>query len=289
MNPLVNVVGILGAVGLVALVAWAGSQGSVAVSGFPLFALCAVLAVLIQWVVFVPSFAAHTEHYFDLTGSLTYISLVACALLLTEPDPRAVLIGVLVVVWAARLGSFLFLRVRADGEDRRFKEMKYSFLWFLMTWTIQGAWTFVTVAAGLAAMTSLDKVPLGFAALLGVLLWVAGFAIEVLADRQKRAFRADQSRQTDFITTGLWAWSRHPNYFGEILLWCGVALIALPALSGWQLATLISPLFVVLLLTQVSGIPMLERRADKKWGEDPLYQAYKQATPVLIPRPPSRA
>ena len=96
----------------------------------------------------------------------------------------------------------------------------------------------------------------------------------------------DASRETEFITTGLWAWSRHPNYFGEIALWCGIALIALPALSGWQYLTLISPVFVVVLLTRISGVPMLERRADKKWGADPLYQRYKEATPVLIPRPP---
>ena len=208
--------------------------------------------------------------------------------LLAEPDARALLIGLLIVVWAGRLGTFLFRRVRADGADRRFKEMKFNFVWFLMTWTIQGAWTFVTAAAGLAAMTSMHKVELGPMAGIGVLLWLAGFTIEVLADQQKRAFRADRQRTTEFITTGLWAWSRHPNYFGEILLWVGIALIALPALSGWQLATLVSPLFVVLLLTQVSGIPMLERRADKKWGGDPIYQAYKRSTPVLVPRLPGR-
>jgi steroid 5-alpha reductase family enzyme len=241
----------------------------------------------VQWIVFVPSFLAHTEHYFDLTGSLTYITLVLAAWAFADPDPRALLIGSLVLVWALRLGTFLFRRVRADGADRRFQQMKHKFLWFLMTWTIQGAWVLVTLAAGLAAMTSPDAVDLGALALLGAALWAIGFVIEVVADQQKRRFKADPHRETEFITSGLWAWSRHPNYFGEILLWIGVALIALPALSGWQWVTLISPFFVIVLLTQVSGVPMLERRADKKWGGDPRYQAYKESTPVLVPRPPS--
>jgi steroid 5-alpha reductase family enzyme len=113
-----------------------------------------------------------------------------------------------------------------------------------------------------------------------------GFAIEVAADQQKRRFRADSSNRDGFIQSGLWAWSRHPNYFGEIALWIGIALIALPVLSGWQLATLISPVFVYLLLTRISGVPLLEARANKKWGEDPNFVAYMRSTPALFPRPP---
>ncbi|MBC8187024.1 MAG: DUF1295 domain-containing protein, partial [Proteobacteria bacterium] len=126
----------------------------------------------------------------------------------------------------------------------------------------------------------------GLVAALGGFLWVAGFAIEVAADQQKRRFRADPSNRERFIRSGLWAWSRHPNYFGEIILWIGIALIALPVLSGWQLATLISPVFVYVLLTRISGIPLLETRAKKKWGKDPDFAAYMRSTPVLFPRPP---
>jgi protein-S-isoprenylcysteine O-methyltransferase Ste14 len=114
----------------------------------------------------------------------------------------------------------------------------------------------------------------------------AGFLLEIVADRQKRRFKADPANAGKFISSGLWAWSRHPNYFGEILLWLGVAMVAAPVLSGWQLVSLISPVFVVLLLTRVSGIPLLEARSDKRWGSEPEYQSYKLNTPVLIPRPP---
>ena len=122
----------------------------------------------------------------------------------------------------------------------------------------------------------------------GHAVWLAGFAIEVVADRQKSAFKQDSANDGRFITTGLWAWSRHPNYFGEITLWTGIAIMAVPILSGWQWVVLISPVFVAVLLMRVSGIPMLEARSDKRWGDEEAYQRYRAATPVLVPRPPGR-
>jgi steroid 5-alpha reductase family enzyme len=109
----------------------------------------------------------------------------------------------------------------------------------------------------------------------------------VVADRQKSAFREDPANKGRFITSGLWAWSRHPNYFGEITLWAGIALIAIPVLSGWSWVVMISPIFVYVLITRVSGLPMLERRADERWGGEEEYEEYKRKTPVLMLRPPS--
>ena len=157
-----------------------------------------------------------------------------------------------------------------------------------MTWTMGGLWVFLTMAAGLAAITSDVSIPLGFMAYIGLALWIFGFSIEVIADRQKRNFKKQQNKEKEFITSGLWAWSRHPNYFGEITLWAGLTLIALPVLSGWQLVTLISPIFVYVLLTRVSGIPMLENRGMKKWGSDPEYVNYLENTPSLILKKPQR-
>ena len=117
---------------------------------------------------------------------------------------------------------------------------------------------------------------------------IVGFAFEVVADEQKRRFRKDGANSNRFIQSGLWAWSQHPNYFGEILLWVGIAVIAFPVLQGWQYATLISPLFVWLLLTKISGVRMLDASAKRRWGEDTDYQKYRETTPTLIPRPPRR-
>jgi len=268
-------------------IAWAGSQGSVSAFGWPVFALCGGVSFAVNWLVFVHAYRAQTERFFDLTGSLTYGSLVVLALALGGgADPRAWLVGLLVVVWAARLGSFLYMRIRRDGSDGRFDALKPSLPRFFMTWTLQGLWVFLTFSCGLAAMTSANALPLGGFALAGALLWFAGFAIEVAADGQKRRFRADAANRDRFIESGLWAWSRHPNYFGEITLWFGIALIALPVLSGWQHLTLISPLFVYVLLTRISGTPLVEGRGRRKWGDDPAYRAYIERTPALVPRPP---
>ncbi|MAG46667.1 MAG: hypothetical protein CMD93_04255 [Gammaproteobacteria bacterium] len=269
------------------LIAVAGSDGSETYNGMSLFIICASVSFVLHWIIFIPSFAFQTEHYFDLTGSISYLSAVALAFYLNPSvDPRDLLIGLLIVVWAVRLGSFLFMRVKQDGKDDRFTIMKTQFHWFLMTWTLGGLWVFLTMAAGLAAITSNTTQPFGLMAYLGLALWIFGFSIEVIADRQKRAFKKNQQKDKEFITSGLWAWSRHPNYFGEITLWIGLTLIALPVLSGWQLVTLISPVFVYILLTKISGIPLLENRGMKKWGSDPEYIDYVNRTPALILKKP---
>ena len=275
---------IAGALLLAGAIAWAGSQNGVTVGGLPLFALAATYAFVVQWIVFVPSYMAQTEHYYDLTGSLTYLTLIIATLLSAGSfDSRSIVLTLLVSAWSLRLGSFLFLRIKRQGVDQRFDTIKPSLTRFLMAWTLQGLWVFLTLSAALAAMTTTAPTPLGPAGFVGMALWAVGFAIEVVSDRQKRLFRQDPANAGRFITTGLWAWSRHPNYFGEIVLWFGIALIALPSLAGWQYVTLISPLFVYLLLTRVSGIPPLESRAEQRWGNDPKYRDYKARTPVLFP------
>ena len=262
----------------------AGSLGSATYYGYPLFVICVLVGFLLHWFVFIPSFFYQTEHYFDLTGSISYITIVIFTFFaVSNLGSRSLLIGVLIIIWAVRLGFFLFRRVRKEGRDNRFTVMKTKFWWFLFTWTVGGLWVFITMAAGLAALTSAKVVPLGWFALVGVSLWLEGFIIEVVADYQKSKFKSKKENQYKFINQGLWSLSRHPNYFGEITLWLGIAIIAFPVLEGWQLVTLISPVFVYILLTKISGIAMLEPRADKKWSEDPEYRLYKETTPALIP------
>jgi steroid 5-alpha reductase family enzyme len=266
-------------------VALAGSQGSALAFGLPLFGLGVAYAFALNWLVFIFAYIKQTEKFFDLTGSLTYISLTVLAVLLSPVrDARSWLLMALVLVWAGRLGSFLFLRIRKAGKDDRFDELKVSFVRFLNVWTIQGLWVTFTLAAALAAITTANRKPLGIFALVGFLVWVLGFTFEAVADAQKNRFRADPANKGKFISTGLWSRSRHPNYFGEMTLWLGVAIIALPVLSGWQWVAMISPIFVFLLLTRVSGVPMLEKKADTKWGGQEDYEAYKKNTPVLFPK-----
>ena len=278
----------LGSIALILVVgssmAWAGSQGSSAVAGQPVFAIAVAASFLLNWIVFVPAYVMQTERYFDLTGSATYLLLLLVALFgLPQVDGRALLLASLVTLWALRLGFFLFRRIHASGGDGRFDSLKTNFLTFLMVWTLQGLWVVMTLSCVLAAITAQGRQPLGVTAAVGTLLWGLGFTIEVAADRQKSAFRRIPANRERFITSGLWAWSRHPNYFGEILLWLGLAVVAFPVLQGWALMTLVSPVFVWILLTRISGVPLLERRARKKWGGQPDFEAYMERTPVLFP------
>ena len=272
-----------------ALLINAGSQGSIVVNGWPLFALCAPIAFLLHWTFFIPSYILRTDHYFDLIGSTSYVATaITAAMLSPSLDLRGIIICSMVVIWATRLGLFLFTRIKQDGKDGRLDVIKTKFILFLNLWTIGGLWVLVTMGAGLAAMTSKTSLDIGVIGYIGIGLWVFGFIIEVMADSQKRQFRKDSNNKGRFITTGVWAWSQHPNYFGEITLWSGVALLAFPVLSGWQLATLISPVFVYLLLTKVSGINLLDDIAKERWGNDSEYLAYTERTSKLVLLPPKK-
>lgn len=287
---LVSVICIVIALGV--LLALAGSQhgwvlgGSGSTPGFPGFALAVLVAFVVQWVAYIPAAVAQTDRFFDATGSLTYISVTIMLVVLSPSlDARDLILAAVVVVWAARLGTFLFVRNIRSGRDDRFDEIKKSKLRFLMVWTLQALWVSLAATAAWIALASTNDAPLGWTTWVGLALWIIGFTIEVVADMQKSRFKADPSNHGRFIRTGLWSVSRHPNYFGEIVLWIGVLVIAAPVLQGWQWVALLSPIFVVVLLTRVSGIPTLEKKAATKWGDDPEYLAYRARTSVLIPMP----
>jgi len=266
-------------------IALAGSQSGSSFFGIPLFASLVGLIFLIQWLAFIPAYLFQTEKFYDVTGSFTFIFVTIIAVVLNPiVDGRSILLSILVVIWALRLGSFLVLRVHKEGKDSRFDVIKPSFIRFLNAWTIQALWVTITSLAALIAINTTTRKELGVFALIGFIMWILGFVFEVVADTQKSRFRSNPKNKGKFINSGLWAHSRHPNYFGEIMLWIGIVVIALPILEGWLWVCLISPIFVTLLLTRVSGIPMLEKASDKKWSGQVDYEAYKENTPVLIPR-----
>ena len=270
------------------LVALASAQGSLISGEYPVLFICLFIAFIIQWIVFIPSFYFSTERFYDLTGSITYMIVIVTALyhksefIGSRSDIRSLLIAGFVIIWALRLGSFLFLRVLKDKEDRRFSEWKKNFHQFLRVWTLQGLWVFLTSVAAVTAITSRKIIEPDLFLYIGSFLWVFGFLFESIADYQKRKFRSENKNK--FIQSGLWSVSRHPNYFGEIVLWFGIALITFPTLVGPQYVSLISPLFVYLLLTRVSGVHILEKHADDTWGKKKDYKAYKEKTPVLFPK-----
>ena len=276
---------ILLAVGLPLGVATLANPAGLTLAGWPAMTALALGAFGIQWLAFVPARLFETERFYDLTGSITYIAVTLAAIsATTAPSGAQWLIAVMIFLWAGRLGSFLFRRIHAAGGDQRFDHIKVSSLRFFVAWTLQGAWVVMTSCAALTAILSVEPAAMGAVYVIGAVMWVAGFVVEVIADQQKSRFRADPANDGRFINVGLWARSRHPNYFGEILLWAGIAVMAIPYLSGTQWVVMLSPLFVYALLTRVSGIPTLVRRGQELWGDDPAYQAYVANTPRLIPR-----
>ncbi len=269
---------------VVVLALW-GNPPNALIGGLPAMALMAMGVFGIQWLGLVHASTFTTERYYDLVGSLTYISVVLVALWFSgHLSVYQWLIASCIVLWAARLGSFLFRRVLAVGEDQRFREIKKSTPRFLVAWTLQGVWVFITAGAGLAAILSPNPTPSAGVFLVGLALWLLGFTIEAVADHQKNRFRQDPANAGKFIQSGLWARAQHPNYFGEIVLWIGVAVMAITFLEGASYVFLLSPALVILLLTRVSGIPTLRRTAKVRWGDDPDYRAYCERTPILIPR-----
>ena len=252
--------------------------------GFNSFKFLISIAVLIQFLIFLPSFIFKTEKFYDLTGSLTYISVTSIAYFsLDNPTTTDTILYLYVIIWSGRLGIFLFRRVNKVGKDVRFDKAKKKFFWFLQYWMGQAAWVVFTAGASVLAILSPVETELDIIAYIGIFLWWSGFLIEVIADYQKRKFRETSDPKTEFISSGLWAKSRHPNYFGEITLWIGMTVLSLSSLSGIEYVTaIVSPVFVYLLLRKAEGVPMLERIAEERYGDLPEYQQYKENTPVLM-------
>lgn len=256
-------------------------------TGIDLVLRVVILAFIIQWIAFLPAYIFQTEKFYDLTGSITYLSVIWYSLTSSSNyfanlNVANIIIVLLITLWAVRLGSFLFMRIHKDGEDKRFRTIKPSATQFFMTWTLQGLWVSLCSMCALTAISSDSGIVINTLFYLGLGLFIFGFVTEVIADKQKTAFRSIPENRDKFITTGLWAKSRHPNFFGEIILWTGIAVMSFSSLTGLQYLTLISPVFTYLLLVYVSGVRMLEARADKKWGDNEEYIKYKTETPVLM-------
>ena len=223
------------------------SFNSIDISGVNLVGHLLVMIFVIQWIAYIPAFIFKTEKFYDLTGSLTYISAILLALYSTNTsqsfDLGGLIIGLAIIVWAIRLGSFLFMRIHKDKKDGRFDSIKTSFSQFFMTWTLQGMWVFICSSAALVAIANPTGVVINSVFMLGLALFILGFVVEVIADNQKTEFRSIPENKDLFINEGLWARSRHPNYFGEITLWTGITVMGISTFEGMNYLAIFSPIF----------------------------------------------
>ena len=264
-------------------------DNSVSLNDYSAVLYSAAICLGIQWLAWIPASLAKSERYYDLTGGLTYLTVVGFTLWAgsqsESPSARELIVSLLVVIWALRLSSFLYLRIHRTGKDGRFDRLKTSPIRFLVPWTIQGLWVFLTMIVVIVINSQAESAPeLGIWDAIGLLIWLLGFSIEVIADNQKSAFNANSENQGKWIDSGLWSYSRHPNYLGEIMLWTGIACFGISCFSGMERLAWISPIFIYLLLTKISGVPILDRRGLEKWGDQPEYHKYRDETPTLLPR-----
>lgn len=264
-------------------------RNSVIMNEYSAVLYCAVICIGIQWLAWIPASIGKTERFYDLTGGLTYLTVVGFSLwagsLSEPPSLRELIVSLLVVIWSLRLSFFLYFRIHRTGKDGRFDQLKTSPIRFLVPWTLQGLWVFLTMIVVIVINSQADSAPaIGIWDGIGLSMWILGFAIEVIADNQKTVFNTEPKNQDKWIDSGMWSYSRHPNYFGEILLWTGIAIFGVSCFSGLEKIAWISPIFIYILLTKISGTPILDRRAIEKWGDNPEYQIYRDTTPLLIPR-----
>lgn len=250
-----------------------------------LLSLGIVLAVslAINIVMFIPAFIWKTDTFTDISYAVTFVIVGIFGFLTSDKNTLSILLLILILVWAFRLGTYLFIRIRKIGKDARFDGMREHFWKFLKFWILQGITVFVVmIAATIGFSHGGDS--LSWISLLGVIIFIKGLTIETIADIQKYRFINNPKNQGAWIASGVWKYSRHPNYFGEIQVWVGIYLVIAPVLIGWEyIIALASPLFIAGMIIFVSGIPLLEKSADAKWGDNPRYQEYKRKTSILVP------
>lgn len=273
---------------LISVLSFAFSYGIAHLTGSIIVKNAVLLAYVIHWIAYIPAYIFQTEKFYDLTGSVTYLSVVWFVFLSTYQSISLnfgnLILVLLISIWTIRLGLFLFMRIHKAGEDKRFRTIKTSASQFFMTFTLSGLWVTLCSMCALVAISSPEGLVMNTLTYVGIILFIIGFGIEIVADNQKTAFRSIEANKDSFITSGLWSKSRHPNYFGEVLLWFAIAVISYSSLEGLQLITLISPVFTYILLVYVSGVRMLEDMNDKKWADDEQYKSYKKNTPMLFPK-----
>jgi steroid 5-alpha reductase family enzyme len=241
-----------------------------------------IFAVGFNLALFLPAYFFRTDKLTDISYALTFIILALYGLFAGGVTPPKLLVVALVVIWAIRLGAYLLYRIHKMGRDKRFDERRNNFLSFGSFWLLQGVTVWVVLISTLLFLQS-ENPSLTWLSFVGILIWLFGLSVESLADWQKFQFISNKANKGKWIDSGVWRYSRHPNYFGEILVWVGVYLTVVSALSvSAGLLGLLSPAYIALLLLFVSGVPLLEKSADKKWGDNPEYQEYKRKTSVLV-------
>ena len=242
-----------------------------------------IVSIAINLIMFVPAYITQTDKLTDISYAVTFAVVAIAGFLRSEQQLLHYIVLFLVFLWSFRLGTFLLVRINKMKKDVRFDGMREHFFKFLRFWVLQGATVFVVMlAASYAFMQPATSIT--WVSILGIIIFLKGLALEATADMQKFNFNNDSKNKGTWIDLGVWRMSRHPNYLGEMMVWIGMYLTVISSLTGNQwLGALFSPLYIIVLLLFVSGVPLLEKSADKKWGTNPAYKKYKKEVPSVLP------
>ncbi len=242
------------------------------------------ISLIINVVLFIAAYLWRSDKLTDASYALSFIAVALYGFSQAKMSWYHLFLLLLIGIWALRIGSFLLYRVMKVGKDARFDGIRESFWRFLKFWIGQAVTVWILMLPAILAFSHTSTIL--HISRLGGGIWAIGLIIEAIADIQKYRFSRNPKNKNKWIASGIWHYSRHPNYFGEILVWTGVYLYALTVLpTADAIIGLVSPLFITILLLFVSGIPILEKSADKRWGKQVEYQAYKKRTSILIPWP----
>lgn len=243
------------------------------------------ISLAIQAAFFAIAASLRTDKVTDLSYGLTFIVLALWLLARTpEPPGAALVLAGMVVAWGVRLAGYLFYRILHMGRDRRFDGIREHFWKFLQFWVFQGVVVWIVLLPVLLWFGAPGAWHAGMAA--GLTVWAVGLVLETVADLQKFRAKSRPGGTDRWVDSGLWRYSRHPNYFGELLCWWGVWLF-----TAWDLGPLLAavaatgPAVLTYVLLRVSGVPTLEASARRKWAGDPDYEAYRARTRLLVPWP----
>jgi steroid 5-alpha reductase family enzyme len=245
-----------------------------------------IISVIINTVGFILGYGFKTDKFTDISYALTFTVIAVFGLINSSRASVQWIITVLILLWAARLGSYLLIRIRRIGRDKRFDTRRNSFIKFGSFWLLQAITVWIVMLAASLLYGVSASMGITLITFIGVFIAVLGIVIEYIADMQKFNFISQTNNKGKWIDSGLWKYSRHPNYFGEILMWIGIFVITAEWLNKTQTyIAVLSPMFISFMIIFVSGIPLLEKSAEKKWGNDKNYIRYRKTTSVLIPLP----
>lgn len=238
-----------------------------------------IIAIVLQFIFFILTNKQKTDKFTDLTYGLSFIIIALAIMIFNRITYGKIILFAMIFAWGLRLILFLTTRIKKTGKDSRFDKIRNKPLKFLSFWVMQGFSVWIIMIPAIFYLSS-DRLGFNILTILGFLIWIAGWVIEKNADQQK----TENKKKDSWVSIGLWKYSRHPNYFGEILCWTGIYVFTLSTITGIKaIIGILSPLFIIILLLFVTGIPKLEIYYNRKYRDNKEYQKYKRTTSILIP------